>query len=225
MNTINGYDEEELTSLPLIIDKMIENKINQTLNTCFIAEVTEVQDNKVSVINTNKYIFGEKTLDYPIITNVLCGTLYIGGFTITTPIQKGDYGICVVSQGDITNFKQTKKISIPNTPRKFDISDSIFIPLQFFNNKNGKDCILQNANTTITINNDSVNIQSQDIVINAISPLKITSQQGSLLDVVDCLIKLTDALGTDLQSVLGTPPPTYTVLKQTMLQIIKGIIK
>ena len=225
MNVL-GYVEEDLIDFPSVINKMIENKILQTINTCFIAKVVEVKEDKANVININKYRFGDSLQDYPILNNVLVGTLHIGNFKVTIPIKKDDLGLCLVCQTDITTFKNTQQGGEPNTERRFDITDSIFIPLQFFNTKSEEDFILKSDSTELLINKDSCIIKSNMVELESNEPLSLKNSQGSLLDLFNDLMSLMDALALSKDS-LNAPikPVEYNAMKSVVENKIKGVLK
>lgn len=251
MNEYTGYDIQDLASTPAMIEKLIDNRVRQ-INTCFIAEVTEIKEKFVSVINTNKYMFQGKPMDYPIINNVLVCFPHVNNCKISLPLAVGDIGICIVAQGDISNFKQSGERSIPNSARKFDITDSIFIPFSLFNTQDIQEnfMIEYKEDTKITISDDTLEILHKENTIEITSdginitgkdnvaiesknstlkntqtdPIEIGNGMGTLLNVCEHLISMMDLLSNGLTGA-SSNPAAYNAGKQAFLQQIKGIVK
>ncbi|RDU70428.1 hypothetical protein CQA66_08445 [Helicobacter aurati] len=243
MNDYTGYDIQDLASTPAMIEKLIDNRVRQ-INTCFIAEVTEINEKFVSVINTNKYMFQGKPIDYPIINNVLVCFPHVNNCKISLPLEVGDIGLCVVAQGDISNFKQSGGRSIPNSARKFDITDSIFIPFSLFNTKDIQENFMieykddtkiiisddginiTHKDSKIEISEDSVNIESKNSTLknSQTEPIEISNSMGSLLNVCEHLISMMDLLSNGLTGA-SSNPAAYNAGKQAFIQQIKGIVK
>lgn len=63
-----------------------------------------------------------------IVKDIPIGNLSAGGFIINFPVKKGDYGYIKSNDRDISLFKKSFKMSKPNTTRKNDFADSVFVP-------------------------------------------------------------------------------------------------
>lgn len=116
--------------------QILKDNIFVTLNVCLPAIVKEYN----STNNTVKLqpaiqsvIIDEGFVNMPLLLNV--PVLEIGGknLSVKIPLQAGDTGIVIFCDRDITLFKQEKKNTQPNTLRKHDLSDGIFIPMRFGN--------------------------------------------------------------------------------------------
>lgn len=233
MNDFIGYDESDLQDIPSMINKLIENKIN-LINTSFIAEVTAIKENRVSVVNVNKYVFGNEVKEYPIINNVLVAMPATKNNALNLPISIGDKGLCIVLQSDITNYKNTGNSSIPNSARRFDIADSIFLPLSLYIQENIKEKQLdiKNEQNLFSMSEDGITMNTQkelnfscdNLVINAKEPLEIGNSTGTLLSVINDLITMMDALAEGLKGGASNPS-AYKGIRDTMLQKIKEVIK
>lgn len=241
MSDVTGYDLEDLVDLPTMIDKLIEKQVRE-INTCFIAKVTEVKENKVSVINSNQFMFKDKAHKHPIINDCLVAIPQGQNLKITMPLKVGDYGICVVLQEDYSQYKKSGKDSIPNTPRKFDLSDSVFIPFSLFETQEIKEDfeIAYTEGAKIKLNKDTLDLSSQkdskieikenleikakSFTLESSEALEIKNSQGSLLKVCEHLISMMDLLASGMKGG-GTEPSAYNGGKQAFLQQIKGILK
>lgn len=239
---VTGYEPQDLIDIPTMIKKLIDNQI-RSINTCYIAKITEINENKVSVINSNKYLFKDKEQDYPIINNCLVAIPQCENLKINLPLKVGDYGICVVTQEDYTNYKKNGNDSAPNTPRKFDISDSIFIPFSLFQTQSidsekfsieyteGSKLEFDKENLNLSSQKDSkieikeaLKIECKDISIESSSEIEIKNSKGSLMDVCDTIFQAMDLLATGMKG-SGTEPSAFKGGKDALLQKIKGILK
>ena len=112
-----------------------------------------------------------------------------GGFILKFPVKPGDTGWIKANDRDISIFKQTGKMSPPNTQRKHSFEDALFYPQTLWSNVtiDGGDipnCVLQNyagtvkislsetsividAPTAVTINTETATINAQTATIDA----------------------------------------------------------
>mgnify|MGYP003302300439 CR=1 FL=1 len=116
--------------------QILKENIMIGLNVCIPATVVSYDRNNNTVklqpaIQT--VIIDEGFVDMPLLLNVPVLELGGAGLSIKIPLQAGDTGIVIFCDKDITLFKQEKKNTQPNTLRKHDLSDGIFIPMKFGN--------------------------------------------------------------------------------------------
>jgi hypothetical protein len=116
--------------------KTIINQIFRNLNVCLPATVVTYnsEKNTVKLQPAIQDVLPDKTFrTLPLLLNV--PVLEIGGknLSVKIPLQEGDTGIVIFCDRDITLFKQEKKNTQPNTLRKHDLADGIFIPMRFGN--------------------------------------------------------------------------------------------
>ena len=112
-----------------------------------------------------------------------------GGWVTSYPLKKGDTGWLLTNDRDISEFLSTKQVSKPNTYRKHDYADSVFLPdfISGFMHKSEDDnaVVLQNkngnikvaiddssmritfANTQVVINKDGINITAKEAQVTA----------------------------------------------------------
>ncbi len=247
-----GYTQQDLLTIPNLINKIIQNQINQ-IHTCFIAKIVSISEDKtkVSVINCNKYVFGDEVQNSSIINDCLVAIPYANNLNIFFPLGVGDFGICVVCESDINSFKQTGDICVPASKRKFNINDSIFIPLSLKNSKIDNEFkISYKENTNIIINDDSLKIEKGDknieitdsgikitsdsdilleaenvIIQNSSSnPLEFSNQIGSIKDALDAIVSMLDLLSQGMKGA-GTNPAAYEAGKNVFIQKIGSIVK
>lgn len=78
-----------------------------------------------------------------------------GGFVMSFPIASGDLGWIKANDRDISLFKTTYALSAPNTQRKHDFSDALFIPDAMLNialaSEDAGNAVFQNTDGTVKI--------------------------------------------------------------------------
>lgn len=111
------------------IDKVKEENFKRKLRVClpaivknFYGATADVQT-AISIVSAT----GE-TINGPFLKNVPVKTIGGGGFAVYFPLQKGDTGWVMFADKDISIFRQSRKISPPNTYRQHDLADAVFIP-------------------------------------------------------------------------------------------------
>lgn len=155
------------TNMPLYnieaLTKTITNRIFSTLNVCLPATVIKYNDtnNTVSLQPAIQAVLPDnsfKTL--PQLLNVPVLELGGNGLSIKIPLKAGDTGIVIFCDRDITLFKQEKKNTQPNTLRKHDLSDGIFIPMRF-GSSGSSNILIQSAdgNTKFEITSSGINVK------------------------------------------------------------------
>ena len=167
MDNFSNIDSSQDESLSSTFD-FINNKIKQGLNIMLPCQVLAVDRTKnrvkvlplIALLKTN----GE-TMNRAIIDDIPICNLSAGGFIINFPIKVGDFGYIKSNDRDISLFKQSYKISKPNTTRKNDFADSIFIP----------DVINQNLYNISSEDSEALVIQSYD------NSTKISISSGKII--------------------------------------------
>lgn len=156
---IFGKDTRSLSTLIEIVKKNIF--IN--LNVCLPATVISYDSSKnevdlqpaiQEVLTNNKFLTLPQLFEIPV--------LELGGndLSIKIPLKAGDTGIVIFCDRDITLFKQEKKNTQPNTLRKHDLADGIFIPMRFGNS--GSSSILIQSNdgaTQFEVTSSGINVK------------------------------------------------------------------
>ena len=167
MDNFSNIDSSQDESLSSTFD-FINNKIKQGLNIMLPCQVLAVDRTKnrvkvlplIALLKTN----GE-TMNRAIIDDIPICNLSAGGFIINFPIKVGDFGYIKSNDRDISLFKQSYKNSKPNTTRKNDFADSIFIP----------DVINQNLYDISGEDSEALVIQSYD------NSTKISMSDGKII--------------------------------------------
>lgn len=142
----------------------IVKKYNSTTNTVTLQLAIQ------AVLTNNKFIDMPQIFDIPV--------LELGGknLSVKIPLQEGDTGIVVFCDRDITLFKQEKKNTQPNTLRKHDLSDGIFIPMRFGNSGATDNISIESAdgNTKLEITSSGISVKGNitvdgDVIASGIS--------------------------------------------------------
>ncbi len=173
-------DNNEVNLLSFII----KNNISSLVRTAFLVEVINVDrdNNTVDVLPLIN-------LESNIIYNIPYFIYQCGSNTVYLTPEKGDYGLCIVADRDISKLKNTKKRSNPNSYRMFDVRDSLYLGsfLKENNNNNNKE-ILKNSiildkdiGITISSDNSSITIDNNNnITITANSNVNINSKEANI---------------------------------------------
>lgn len=94
-----------------------------------------------------------------------------GGIVLSFPVKEGDKGWLIANDRDISIFKQNLEISAPNTYRKHVFNDAFFLPdkindLNITPEDDGAFVIQSENGTKITLKNDLITLNSENVVIN-----------------------------------------------------------
>ncbi len=105
----------------------------------------------ISVVTTSNEV-----VQRPQIASIPVLQLGGGGFVISFPIKTGDLGWIKANDRDISIFLQTLQSSEPNTARKHDFSDAVFIPDTMFksvviNSEDQANVVLQTLDGTVRV--------------------------------------------------------------------------
>ena len=124
---------KQTNRLDVILDTLKKN-IFSTLNVCIPATVTKYNksNNTVDLQPAIQVVLTDNSfLDMPQVFDIPILEMGGNGLSIRIPLKSGDTGFILFCDRDITLFKQEKKKTQPNTLRKHDLSDGIFIPMKF----------------------------------------------------------------------------------------------
>lgn len=167
MDNFSNIDSSQDESLSSTFD-FINNKIKQGLNIMLPCQVLAV-DRKMNRVKVLPLITllktNGETMNRAIIDDIPICNLSAGGFIINFPIKVGDFGYIKSNDRDISLFKQSYKNSKPNTTRKNDFADSVFIP----------DVINQNLYNISGEDSEALVIQSYD------NSTKISMSNGKII--------------------------------------------
>lgn len=110
------------------LQALIQDNIAR-IDTSFLAKIVSINNNKVSI----SPIIKRKTTDTTTVyNNCLIGFNKSGNWTTQFKLKKGDIGLAIVVQDDITSYKNSGKGGLNTTGRIQDKNDSIFIPFSLF---------------------------------------------------------------------------------------------
>ena len=201
------------------IDTLIKKNISN-INTCFIAKVIKINDNKVNVIDLTK---PNDKAENPLIYNCLVAIPFTQDLKINIKISVDDIGLCFVTKQDTTHFKNEGKEGVANTKRLFSISDSIFMPLSLYNSNIENNIFDTKSSLECKIENDFIVNAKNDINIKSKNPIVVGNDKGTLSDVVDNIVQLMDLIASGMTGA-GTNPSAYNGGKNAIIEKIKQIV-
>lgn len=179
---------ETTSSINNVLDFWYKNK---TLNMNTILPVRVKEVNKDGTVDVEVMILGldasNKALDSIIIYNnpVLTSSAGSGSFIITPKVE--DIGLMAFCQRDISAVASTKSNSIPNSLRRFSLSDGIYLGALLYNNEdavnkveiNDEEIVIQTDKSTISIA-DKILIESDGLSIDAVSDIEFTGKNVTI---------------------------------------------
>ena len=158
---------KQTDKLDVLLNSLKKN-IFFKLNVCLPANVikynssnntVDIQPSIQVVLTDNKFMDMPQIFDVPV--------LEVGGkgLSVKIPLQAGDTGIVIFCDRDISLFKQEKKNIQPNTLRKHDLADGIFIPMKF-GNSGSSNISIQNTDGSVKfeITSSGINVKGNIIV-------------------------------------------------------------
>ena len=158
---------KQTDKLDVLLNSLKKN-IFFKLNVCLPANVikynssnntVDIQPSIQVVLTDNKFMDMPQIFDVPV--------LEVGGkgLSVKIPLQAGDTGIVIFCDRDISLFKQEKKNTQPNTLRKHDLADGIFIPMKF-GNSGSSNISIQNTDGSVKfeITSSGINVKGNIIV-------------------------------------------------------------
>lgn len=122
-------------NIGLAIQQLVEDNI-KNINSCFVAKIQSINGNKVSIVQAIKRKSTDKDTIY---NNCLVGFNQSGFWQTQFKLKVGDIGIAIVSQDDITSYKNNGKDGLNQTGRVQDKNDSIFLPMSLFDTLSNDD--------------------------------------------------------------------------------------
>lgn len=154
---------KQTNNLSVLIE-LLKKNIFFNLNVCLPATVTKYNssNNTVSLQPAIQVVLTDNTfLDMPQIFDIPVLELGGKGLSVKIPLQVGDTGIVIFCDRDITLFKQEKKNTQPNTLRKHDLSDGIFIPMKFGNSGASSNISIESSdgNTKFEVTSSGITIK------------------------------------------------------------------
>lgn len=197
------------------IRHLIANTISN-MHTIYLAQVVSVHENKVSIKNV---MLPSNDAQALIVPNILVGQACGGGFYITHSINEGDIGIALVCKNDISTYKYTGQPGVVGTERKFNINDSIFIPLSLYEQGDlaPSELVISNKSKQVNIKltNDEISIQAPKV--------NIKTSGGSYKDAIMKILDICHILRDSLQG-SGTNPAQYNARAPAIEAQIKSIL-
>lgn len=181
------------------INNLIENRLNQ-VNTILPAKILNVGQRTVAL----KILFYKETADgqkveYPNPEGVPVLNLKASGVNIQVPVKKGDEGLYFVCQRDISKIVDGE--TVIDTTRKFDISDGLFLPVDFSQSSNLKNenLVLENGKSKIELE------KTGKIEVSGLSNLI-----DELINLTTIFIKNSSSFGNFIDPQSGAPVPVNT---------------
>lgn len=95
-----------------------------------------------------------------------------GGYLISFPLKPGDLGWILAADRDISLFTQNYQDAIPNTGRKKDFGDSLFIPDAMkgysIDESDSDNLVIQslNGDVKISLSSDTIKFEAENIILN-----------------------------------------------------------
>lgn len=226
----NKVTPAETQDLGSAIQGLISANIS-AIETSFLAQVESIADNRVNIKPLLKNDSQESDV---IISNALIAQPRSGEYQISFKVAQGDIGLAIVSKQDISTYKNNGAGGIANTQRKFDITDSIFIPLSLYlqesNDSIGLTISNADSSTKIELKDDTITIEAPKISIKGSDPLEIGT--GDTLKA--CFEAIIDNLQTAIiggitsgspasQTITQLPnmPSATAQMKQTIAKVLK----
>lgn len=137
----NFIQPTEQSDLGVAIQALINDNL-RSFQTLWLAEITEITENKVSVRQVIKANDSEEDM---VVSDCLVAFPFSQKWQMQWKLAVGDIGICLVLNRDISLYKENgTSPQLANTTRFKNINDSIFIPLSLFKT-------LKNDDTNFTI--------------------------------------------------------------------------
>ena len=227
-NLIKPYENDFGTAIQALIQDNIKN-----INTAFIAKVQSISEDKkkVNIVDVIKNEASQQV----VIPNVLIAQPYSSEWQISFKVAVGDIGLAIVCKDDITNYKQSGADSKANTGRKFDITDSIFMPLSLYlqgdNDNAGFSVKNKSGDCELSFDKDGkLSIKAKEVEIQSENPLSI----GTSETLLSCFNAIIDNLQTAIIGGVtsGSPAtqtittlPNFAAQAQMMKQTIQAVLK
>ena len=157
------------TSAYGIFETIISNYLKANLSVCLAVEVisTDASFATVRPLISQKNASGEpiELSDHDNIPNVPI-MFFSGAFgSFKFKVARGDKGLLIASNLDITNYKKTHTKASATSSRSFSFSDGFFIPLDF--GEKEENLKIQNGGSVFELSPEQISATSPKIKINA----------------------------------------------------------
>lgn len=174
LNPNTNSEKGDLTSnLRLFFESFIKENLDDMLPCKVIAHNRDTNRVDIQPLIMLKATDGSK-INRQVIKNIQVFRFGGGGFFISVPIKVGDYGWIKANDRDISLMLQgSGKADIPNTKRLHSFNDGLFFPDTLkdwvINGKNANALVISSmdGSTCIAVDNGRVEIDTQDLIINA----------------------------------------------------------
>lgn len=165
--------------------QMLMNDNLKKVSSSFLAEITAINNNKVSIKSKLKRSNIELDTIY---NNCLVAYPFSSIWQVQYKLNIGDVGIAFVNDDDISNYKKTGKSGVIPTKRFKDRNDSVFVPLSLFNTLPNEDInyIIKSLDNIckLEFDNDNIGIfQAQLLTLKS----ENTTLKTKLIELVDFL--------------------------------------
>ncbi|RBQ30679.1 hypothetical protein CRU92_10925 [Arcobacter sp. FW59] len=174
LNPNTNSEKGDLTSnLRLFFESFIKENLDDMLPCKVVAHDRNTNRVDLQPLIMLKATDGSK-INRQIIKNIPVFRFGGGGFFISVPIKVGDFGWIKANDRDISlMFQSGGKADIPNTKRLHSFNDGLFFPDTLkdwiIDNKNADALVISSmdGSTCIAVDNGRVEIDAQDLIINA----------------------------------------------------------
>ncbi|MFY4822011.1 Gp138 family membrane-puncturing spike protein [Aliarcobacter butzleri] len=174
LNPNTNSEKGDLTSnLRLFFESFIKENLDDMLPCKVVAHNRDTNRVDIQPLIMLKATDGTK-INRQIIKNIQVFRFGGGGFFISVPIKIGDYGWIKANDRDISLMLQSGgSADIPNTKRLHSFNDGLFFPDTLkdwvINGKNANALVISSmdGSTCIAVDNGRVEIDTQDLIINA----------------------------------------------------------
>ena len=174
LNPNTSSERGDLTSnLRLFFESFIKENLDDMLPCKVVAHNRNTNRVDIQPLIMLKATDGSK-INRQIIKNIPVFRFGGGGFFISVPIKVGDFGWIKANDRDISLMVQSGgSADIPNTKRLHSFNDGLFFPDTLkdwiINGKNANALVISSldGSTCIAVDNGRVEIDTQDLIINA----------------------------------------------------------
>lgn len=137
----------------------------KSLKTCFLAEITAIEKQFVSV----KPIIKADTKESDVIINDCLVAFFMSGEWHTQfKLKVGDIGLCIVNGRDLSDYKGSGSGGVAPSKRFKNMNDSIFFPLSLYKSKE-----VESVDFTILgAKGDEITFKDGTLTINATADIK-----------------------------------------------------
>lgn len=139
------------TDLGIAMRELIKSHLSNNVFTSFLA--------KINSINNDNTVDIQPLFNNQIISKIKIAIPSSKELLFSLKLNEGDLGLAIVSKYDISNFKNGDYGL--SYPRKFNIQDSVFIPISFDFNKDDNNLLKSNSKTISIDSGDKVIIKNK----------------------------------------------------------------